>query len=239
LRKLMLLAALLAMTVMAAVPAWAQQTSGPATGVQAVDAAGAGNVCVQQVQNVNSGNVDIDQAAANVNEQVGFLQAAAAEASGQDSTAVAANVAADVNVTQTQDVTQAINQQATGIEQINTAIQICNQAFIQITGASPPPSPSPRPTPPPTPSPVPTPPPHVSPAPTAAPAPAGGGTPPPKAEAKAGAAAAPAGSPAPSPSPKAEKKAELPPTGGAASLIALGAGALLVGGGLVARRLIK
>jgi hypothetical protein len=232
----MLLAALLAMTLVATVPVWAQQTSGPATGVQAVDAAGAGNVCVQQVQNVNSGNVDIDQAAANINEQRGFLQEAAAVASGAGSDAAAANVAANVNVTQTQDVTQAINQQATGIQQINTAIQICEQAFIQVTGASPPPMPSPSPMPSPPPSPPPSPSPKASPK-------AEAGSPPPKAEAKAeagkAAPAAPAGSPAPSPSPKAEKKAELPPTGGTASLIALGAGALLVGGGLVARRLIK
>ena len=51
----------------------------------------------------------------------------------------------------------------------------------------------------------------------------------PKAEAKAGGAEAKAG----------EAKAELPKTGGGASLLALGAGALLVGGGLVARRIIK
>ena len=49
----------------------------------------------------------------------------------------------------------------------------------------------------------------------------------PKAEAKASA-----------PAPKAEAKAQLPATGGA-SLFALGAGALLVTGGLVARRIIK
>ena len=59
---------------------------------------------------------------------------------------------------------------------------------------------------------------------------AGGG-----AEAKAGGAEAKAGGAAP----KAEAKAELPKTGGGASLLALGAGALLVGGGLVARRIIK
>ena len=49
-------------------------------------------------------------------------------------------------------------------------------------------------------------------------------------------AAAPAPAPAPAPA-----KAELPKTGGssAASLFALGAGALLVGGGLLARRIIK
>ncbi len=58
-----------------------------------------------------------------------------------------------------------------------------------------------------------------------------GGAEAPKAEAKAGGAEAKAGG--------AEAKAELPKTGGGASLLALGAGALLVGGGLVARRIIK
>ena len=48
-----------------------------------------------------------------------------------------------------------------------------------------------------------------------------------KAEAKAGGGA------------KAEAPKTLPATGGGAGLIALGAGALLVGGGLVARRIIK
>ncbi len=56
-----------------------------------------------------------------------------------------------------------------------------------------------------------------------------GATEAPKAEAKAGGAEAKAGG----------AKAELPKTGGGASLLALGAGALLVGGGLVARRIIK
>jgi LPXTG-motif cell wall-anchored protein len=65
------------------------------------------------------------------------------------------------------------------------------------------------------------------PPPKAAPAP----PPPPK--------AAPA--PPPPPAPKAEEKKELPKTGGSgtASLFALGAGALLVAGGLVARRIVK
>src|SRR3954449_3064303 len=47
--------------------------------------------------------------------------------------------------------------------------------------------------------------------------------------------------PAPAPAPAPAPKAELPKTGGgsAASLFALGAGALLVGGGLLARRFIK
>src|SRR5919199_1196376 len=52
---------------------------------------------------------------------------------------------------------------------------------------------------------------------------------------------APKATPAPSPAPAPAPKAELPKTGGAggASLFALGAGALLVAGGLVARRIIK
>src|SRR5215217_6512926 len=68
------------------------------------------------------------------------------------------------------------------------------------------------------------------PPPKAAPAP-----PPPKA-----APAPPPPAPAPAPAPAPEKKA-LPPTGGssAASLFALGAGALLVGGGLLARRFVR
>ena len=47
--------------------------------------------------------------------------------------------------------------------------------------------------------------------------------------------------PAPTPAPAPAPKAALPETGGAkvASLIALGAGALLVAGGLIARRIIK
>jgi hypothetical protein len=124
-----MLVAGLALVVVLAVPAWAQQTSGPATGAQAVDAAGAGNVCVQQVQNVNSGNVDIDQVAANTNAQTGFAQNATATASGAGSTAVATNVAEHINVSQAQIVTQVIVQNAIGIEQVNNAVQVCDQAF--------------------------------------------------------------------------------------------------------------
>ena len=62
-----------------------------------------------------------------------------------------------------------------------------------------------------------------------------------KAEAKAEApkAEAPKAEAKAAPAPKAEAKAELPKTGGGTTLLALGAGALLVGGGLVARRIIK
>ena len=71
------------------------------------------------------------------------------------------------------------------------------------------------------------------PPPKAAPAPAP--PPPPKA------APAPAPPPPPKAAPAPAPKKALPPTGGssAASLFALGAGALLVGGGLVARRFIR
>ncbi len=126
----MLLAALLAMMLVASAPAWAQQTSGPATANPSVDAAGAGNVCVQQVQNVNTGNVSQEQAAANVNEQIGFLQTAAATAVAEDdAVAVAENVAEDVNVTQTQTVDQSITQSQEGIEQTNNAFQLANQTL--------------------------------------------------------------------------------------------------------------
>jgi hypothetical protein len=62
----------------------------------------------------------------------------------------------------------------------------------------------------------------------------------PKAAAPAPAPAPPAPAPAPAPPPPPPAKA-LPPTGGAgmASLLGLGAGALLVGGGLLVRRFIR
>ena len=51
----------------------------------------------------------------------------------------------------------------------------------------------------------------------------------------------PKAAPAPAPAPAPAAKAELPKTGGtsAASLFALGTGALLVGGGLLARRFLR
>ena len=122
----MLLAALLAMTLAASSPAWAQQTSGPATANPSVNAAHAGNVCVQQVQNVNTGNVNQVQNAANVNVQIGFAQLAAAIA-GDD--AFADNFAEDVDVDQTQNVEQNITQNQEGISQINNALQICQQTL--------------------------------------------------------------------------------------------------------------
>ena len=71
----------------------------------------------------------------------------------------------------------------------------------------------------------PPPPPPPAPAPKATPAP-----PPP-----------PPPAPAPAPAPASSPPAELPKSGGPSttSLFALGAGALLVGGGLIARRIVK
>jgi LPXTG-motif cell wall-anchored protein len=65
--------------------------------------------------------------------------------------------------------------------------------------------------------------------------------PPPPAKAAPPPPPAPAPPPPPAPAPKVEEKKELPKTGGSgtASLFALGAGALLVAGGLVARRIVK
>ena len=127
----MLLAAMLAMMLVASSPAWAQQTSGAATANPSVDAAGAGNVCVQQVQNVNTGNVSQSQDATNANAQIGFIQDAEATATSVegDAIAAAANVAEDVNVTQTQDVNQSITQNQQGISQVNWAFQLCNQTL--------------------------------------------------------------------------------------------------------------
>ncbi len=127
----MLLAALLAMTLAASSPAWAQQTSGAATANPAVNAAHAGNVAVQQVQNVNTGNVNQEQAAANVNAQVGFAQVAIATATAEngDAEAVAENFAENVDVTQTQDVNQSITQNQQGISQTNNAFQLANQTL--------------------------------------------------------------------------------------------------------------
>ena len=64
-----------------------------------------------------------------------------------------------------------------------------------------------------------------------------------KAEAKAGGAEAKAKAKAPPPPPPPPPPPKLPPTGGGiagtASLVGLGAGALLVAGGLIARRIIR
>ena len=125
----MLLAALLAMTLVASAPAWAQQTSGPATANPSVDAAGAGNVCVQQVQNVNTGNVDQDQAAATINAQIGVLAAIVGNVEAGPGPQQNKIVQKEIDVDQTQTVEQNITQTQEGIEQVNWAFQLCNQTL--------------------------------------------------------------------------------------------------------------
>jgi hypothetical protein len=121
----MLLAALLAMTLVVSYPAWAQQTSGPATANPSVNAAHAGNVCVQQVQNVNTGNVSQAQAAEIINAQIALLGVAVAVADEGDAKAKA--VVKDAEQNQTQTVTQNITQNQVGISQTNNAFQLCHQ----------------------------------------------------------------------------------------------------------------
>ena len=103
----------------------------------------------------------------------------------------------------------------------------CVQEVNQAASAAAAPKAAPAPAPAPKAAPAPAPAPMAAPAPAPKPAPA----PPParKAEAKKAEAK------------KAEKKKQLPKTGGsdAASLFALGTGALLVGGGLMARRFLR
>ena len=123
----MLLAALLAMTLAVTYPAWAQQTSGPATANPSVNAAHAGNVCVQQVQNVNTGNVSQEQAAAAINAQIALLGVAVAVAEGEDAKAVAKANVKEAEQNQTQTVTQNITQNQVGISQTNNAFQLCHQ----------------------------------------------------------------------------------------------------------------
>ena len=125
----MLLAAVLAMMLVASSPAWAQQTSGPATANPSVDAAGAGNVCVQQLQNVNTGNVNQVQTAETVNAQIGVLAAIVGNVEGEQGPQQNRIVQRDIDVDQAQTVEQNITQTQEGIEQVNWAFQLCNQTL--------------------------------------------------------------------------------------------------------------
>ena len=126
----MLLAAVLAMTLVASSPAWAQtQTSGAATANPSVNATRAGNVAVQQVQNVNTGNVSQAQAAAAINEQISLVGVAVAVAEGEGAQADADVRVRDVTVNQTQTVEQNITQNQVGISQTNNAFQLANQTL--------------------------------------------------------------------------------------------------------------
>ncbi len=228
-RKLMILAAMLAMAMAVAVPAFAQQTSGAATSGGATLTAGdLANQCVQVANNVNSGNVSQTAAATNIQANIGALTAIEQNATASGDRSTAANAAdVDQNVTQNNTATQSNTITQDGIDQVNNAQATCNQAIAQVQAPGEAKAETPK-------------------------AKAEAKAEAPKAEAKAGEAKAEAKA-----APKAEAKAEapkaeakageakaeapktLPATGGVASLLALGAGALLVGGALVARRIIR
>jgi LPXTG-motif cell wall-anchored protein len=204
---------MLAMVLLVAAPALAQnatQTSGPASSNLAVDAAGAGNVCVQQANNVNTGNNQQNLANIQANIQANLNLLAGEMNRIMETGPGDLNAASNNAATQTNNATNTQN----GITQLNAARQQCEQALAIVQGA-------------------------------AGKAEATAGKAEAKAEAgkaeakggeaKAGGAEAKAGE-----APKAEAKAQtLPATGGSAAPFALGAGALLVAGGLLARRMIK
>jgi outer membrane biosynthesis protein TonB len=206
----MLLAAMLAMVMVSAAPAFAQPAATQVQGIVANDSIV--QACQQLLQQNNPQT--INQAATQ------------------------ANVIAGVTQTGTANVVSAQNTQSaaqTGATQIG--IQEC----LQIVQARPTPPPPPGPPPPPPPPGPPPPPKAAPPPPKAAPPPPGPAPAPAPAPPKAAPPPPKAAPPPPPPKaapPPPPAKAQLPPTGGA-SLIALGAGALVVGGGLLARRIIK
>ena len=119
----MLLAAMMAMALVAAAPAFAQvnQTSGAATGGDVAIANSLGNQCVQIINQQNTGNVqqaqEVEQNLVQLNEIVANL--------------VIENVTGDVNaeqnVTGTNEAAQTVSQE--GIEQLVGAEQSCAQAL--------------------------------------------------------------------------------------------------------------
>ena len=183
-KKLMLLAAMLAMVLVAAAPAFAQdQTSGDATGGDVAIANELGNQCVQIINQQNTGNVQQEQEVEQNLTQINTIMASLN----------IQNVTGDVNAEQ--NIDQTVTQE--GIEQIVNAEQNCEQALAVVQGEGEA-----------------------------------------KAEVKAEEKKAEAKAGEMKKEEKKEEKKMLPATGGA-SLFALGAGALLVTGGLVARRIIK
>ena len=196
-RKLMLLASLLAIVLIAAAPAFAQ-------------------VEQEDEQEGESGEVDqsfeVSGSGSNAN-QCAPIQGTAQSGNPQSVTdLIEAN--SDTDEFEFEENGSTITTSPSGSTE-------CVQEVNQAASAAAAPKAAPAPAPAPKAAPAPAPAPKAAPAPAPKPAPA----PPParKAEAK-----------------KAEKK-QLPKTGGSgvASLFALGAGALLVGGGLLARRFIR
>ncbi len=189
-RKLMLLAAIVAMVLVAAAPAVAQ------IGQEFEE------------EDVESGDVEPAVEIANKGDQVnlcaGILQAAQS-----------GNVQNQQGVTQYTTEGDDIEFEGSAIDISSEAVQECEQVIQQAAAAAA------------------VPPAKAAPAPAPAPAP--------KAEAKAGKAEAKAAAaPAPAPAPAPAKAKVLPPTGGISPLLAVGAGAaLLLGGGLLVRRIIR
>jgi opacity protein-like surface antigen len=137
-KKLMVLAAMLAMTLAVAAPALAQQTSGPAgAGGASLTAGDLANQCVQVANNVNSGNVDQDAAAANIQSNIGALALLEQNATAGGGFFSFFNFALNLlgveqNVTQTNNATQTNVIGQDGIDQINNAQLTCNQAIAQV-----------------------------------------------------------------------------------------------------------
>ena len=141
LKKLMIVAAMLAMALAVAIPAFAQQESGDAESAGATVTAGdLANQCVQVANNVNSGNVDQEAAIANIQTNLGALaDLEQAIATNVEDNVVAvvvqpneqvAVVAQDVEQTNVQTNENEINQ--AGIEQVNNAQLTCEQAIAQV-----------------------------------------------------------------------------------------------------------
>ncbi len=115
-KKLMLLAAMVAMVLATAAPAFAQQTSGGAT-FNAEISNVLGNQCVQLINQQNTGNVEQD---AVIDQDQAVLQLNLALV-----LALLSNV--DVTQTNTNEQNAEINQ--TGVQQIAEAEQACEQAL--------------------------------------------------------------------------------------------------------------
>ena len=218
-KKLMLLAALLAMGLLLAVPAMAQVgqegeqegESGEVDQSFTVTGSGSnGNSCAPLQGSAQSGNSQ---------NQIDVVQ----ERSASD----------DFEFDEDgSDITSSGSNSTECVQEVNQAASAA--AAPKATPPPPPPPPAPKATPPPPPPPAP----KAAPAP--APAPKTEEAKAQKAEVKAQKAEAKAQK-AEAKAQKAEEKKELPKTGGsgAASLFALGAGALLVAAGLLARRLAR
>ena len=119
----MLLAAMMAMALVAAAPAFAQvnQTSGAATGGDVAIANSLGNQCVQLINQQNTGNVAQEQ---NVTQNLAQVNAIVANLVVDD---VTGDVNAEQNVTGTNEAAQTVSQE--GIEQLVGAEQSCAQAL--------------------------------------------------------------------------------------------------------------